>query len=317
MRSFVYISSCIPEGGVYTFEITPQNTLKQVAFLPLDRPMYTIRRADGVHILLRAPFKNSEESGILSCKILENGVLEPFGEIQSTRGVVGCHLCAEGDNLYAVNYISGSVWKSPDLVVQHIGKGVHPTRQEKAHTHYVTLTPDNQYILVTDLGTDKIYTYTKDLDVYAVANAPSGAGPRHLAFSEDGKLCYCANELSSTVSVYRYDSGKLTHLSEYSTLPQDFNGENTSAAIRCEDGYVYVSNRGHNSIACFKAEGNALVLQNIFGCGGAGPRDFIIKDNLLICTNENSGDVVIFEKTDTEWKEIQKIKIPCVLCATV
>lgn len=318
MNTFVYISSCIPEGGVYTFEITSQNTLKQVAFLPLDRPMYTIRQKDILHILLRAPFDDSDESGIQSFKIQKDGTLSFFGEIQSTKGCVGCHLCADHNNLYAVNYISGSVWKSPDKVVQHTGKSVHPTRQDKAHTHFVTVTPDNKYLLVTDLGMDKIFVYDKHLKAVNSVDVPSGAGPRHLAFSEDGKLCYCADELSSTVSVYRYENGSLTYLSSYSALPADFKEQNTTAAIRYKDGYLYVSNRGHNSIVCFKAVGENLELQSITDCGGVGPRDFIITDDLLICTNENDGSVVLFEiENNTKLIKKQTVKVPAVLCATV
>ncbi len=317
MKKYVYISSCVPDGGIYTYEITQDKRLKQTGVLHLDRPMYTIQSENKLYVLLRDPAGDGN-SAVQVYDIASDGSLKNPAPCISTLGAVGCHLCLDAENVYVANYVSGSVFKSPDLVVTHTGHSVHPTRQEAAHTHFVTLTPDKQYILATDLGMDKIFVYDKDLNVVRTADAPKGAGPRHLAFSPDGKLCYCVNELSSTVSVYRYAQGVLNFVSEYPALPESFKGQNTAAAIRYKDGYVYVSNRGHNSIVCFKAEGEALVLKSITPCGGVGPRDFIITENLLICTNENDGAVVVFEvENHTVLHKIQKIEVPAVLCATV
>ncbi len=317
MKKQVYISSCVPEGGIYTYEITQDKSLKQAAFLPLDRPMYTIAKNNRLYVLLRDPLRNGN-SAFLSYEICTDGALENPTPLQSTLGTVGCHLCVDAENVYVTNYVSGSVFKAPDVVITHEGRGPHPTRQEKAHTHFVTVTPDNRYLLVTDLGMDKIFVYDKHLKAVNSVDAPSGAGPRHLAFSEDGKLCYCADELSSAVSVYRYENGSLTYLSSHSALPADFKDQNTTAAIRYKNGYLYVSNRGHNSIVCFKAVGENLELQSITDCGGVGPRDFILTDDLLICTNENDGSVVLFEiENNTKLIKKQTVKVPAVLCATV
>ena len=78
-------------------------------------------------------------------------------------------------------------------------------------------------------------------------------------------------------------------------LPEGYDGESTIAAIRIKDGYVYVSNRGHDSISVMQITGDSLRLEATVPCGGKSPRDFDIFGNLLICTNETSGNVTFFE----------------------
>jgi 6-phosphogluconolactonase len=102
---------------------------------------------------------------------------------------------------------------------------------------------------VTDLGVDKIFIYHKDLTLASTVNIPSGHGPRHLAFHEDGTHIFCANELESTISLLNYKNGVMELVDTVSVLPEDFNGQSTVAAIRCVGNTVYVSNRGHDSIS--------------------------------------------------------------------
>lgn len=312
----LYISSCKSDGGIYlcSFE---DDRLSIVSKTELDRPMYTITDGNKLYALLRAPFSDSDSSGILSFEISENGELTQKSDIMPTNGVIGCHLCRAFDSLYAANYISGSVTKLGEKTVTHIGGSVHPTRQEAAHTHFISLTPDGKYLFAIDLGGDIIKVYDKDLNEVSHVNAPKGSGPRHIAFSEDGKYAYCSDELSSSVSVYKYSDGVFSYICSKAALPCDFNGENTSAAIRFYDGYVYVSNRGHDSVSCFKADGDNLTLESITPCCGKSPRDMNIKDNILICTNEADDTVTVFEIiSHTKLNHIQTISVPAPLCVT-
>ncbi len=280
--------------------------------------MYTVINNNRLYAILRAPFENSNDSGILSFEIGESGSLSEPSEIISTKGRVACHLCVDGENVYAVNYVSGSVCLLPDTLKIHNGSSIHETRQESAHTHFISLSPDNEYLLVTDLGMDKIFVYDKKLKLIGSVDAIPGVGPRHLEFSQDGDYVYCANELSSSVSVYGYENGTLTRLGDYPALPDDFRGESTAAAIRRAGSYLYMSNRGHNSITCFEIKGDKLERKSITDCGGKSPRDFIIFDNLLICTNETDGTVCVFEvKNNTELLLKQTVSIKNALCATV
>lgn len=313
----VYISSCTQDGGIHCFNITEQFTIENSNFYPLNMPMYATAKDKTMYVVLRKPFKENDYSGVVTLNIKDNGELSNNLEIVSTEGIVGCHICVDDGQAYVTNYISGSVCKIYDKVVTHNGSSINLPRQESAHTHFITVTPDEKYLMVTDLGMDKIFVYDKQLTEIYKVNTPLGAGPRHLAFSADGKYCYCANELDSSVSVYGYKDGNLLLKNTYTTLPIDFDGTNLVSAIRCYNGYVYVSNRGHNSIACYKAEGDTLELKAINYCFGDSPRDFDMRDNLLICANENDNSVTVFEvKNKYEFEFKQKINIPKALCVT-
>lgn len=297
----VYIASCSHDGGIYRYHLSKDEHLIFIDKIELDRPMYMEVHKGQFHVLLRAPFENSKESGLVSFDMASDGRLINKTELQSTKGEVACHLCV-GDDVYCVNYISGSVIKMPDKLVVHTGNSVHSTRQTKPHTHQVIFTPDGNFLCVTDLGVDKVFIYDTNLNFISCAEVPQGHGARHMAFSPDGRYAFCANELTSTVTVFRYNNGKLEAEDTYNALPAEFQGESAIAAIRMSsDGkYLYTSNRGHDSISCFAVDGKRLTLFDVVSCGGKCPRDFNIMPNgdYLLCANENSDNVKIFVVTD-------------------
>lgn len=313
----IYIASCVKGGGIYHYTLSENNVLDFCEKTTLDEPMYMIIRNEKMYILLRQPDEKTNFSGELSIDIDGTGKLFAPSRIISTKGVVACHLEVSDDNIYAVNYVSGSVIKLPDTLVTHSGHGLHKVRQAAPHTHFVHASPDGKYILVTDLGLDKIFVYDKDLKLVSEVSIPSGHGPRHLAFSSDGKIVYCVNELGSSVSILSYSDGKLNLKNTISALPKDFSGENISAAIRIKDNYLYVSNRGHNSISVFEIKDSYnIVLKECVDCGGNSPRDFNIIDDVLICTNEKSDNVTVF-KLNNYIPEIiseSELNIPSPLC---
>lgn len=313
----IYIASCVKGGGIYHYTLSENNVLDFCEKTTLDEPMYMIIRNEKMYILLRQPDEKTNFSGELSIDIDGTGKLFAPSRIIFTKGAVACHLEVSDDNIYAVNYVSGSVIKLPDTLVTHSGHGLHKVRQAAPHTHFVHVSPDGKYILVTDLGLDKIFVYNKDLKLVSEVSVPSGHGPRHLAFSSDGKIVYCVNELGSSVSIFSYSDGELKLQNTISALPKDFSGDNTSAAIRIKDNYLYVSNRGHNSISVFEIKDSYnIVLKECVDCGGNSPRDFNIIDDVLICTNEKSDNVTVF-KLNNYIPEIiseSELNIPSPLC---
>lgn len=311
-RYNVYISSCCENGGIYHCSFDESNGLEIIEKIPLDRPMYTIIKDNKLYALLRAPFENSQDSGLVSFDMDKDGKLINKSNIISTKGEVACHLCVEDNDIYAVNYISGSIILFPKKLVVHQGSSINKVRQEKAHTHYITVTPDKKYVLVTDLGMDKIITYDRRMEYVCQTQVKAGNGPRHLAFSPDGKFVFCANELSSTVTMFKYVDGKLSFIDEQCTLPDGYNGKSTCAAIKCRNSNIYVSNRGHDSICEFEYTGKGLNRANIFSCYGKSPRDFNITDNVLFSANENSGNVAVIDLSTG--KRIWEVHIKNALC---
>ncbi len=193
--------------------------------------------------------------------------------------------------------------------VQESGTGVNPQRQESPHPHSVVLSPDNRFAVVVDLGLDKLFVYRFDHETGtlaanspAYAEAPPGSGPRHLAFSRDGQFAYVVNELKSTVSTYAFDAGKGTFrlLQTISTLPPHFAGENTGAEVQVSPSgrFVYVSNRGHDSIGVFEAdarEGTLKPIQDV-STEGKTPRNFVFDPSgrVMLVGDQDSDKIVVF-----------------------
>ena len=309
----LYIASHEKEGGVYQYRITDPKDPELICFTPMDRPMYMTVAKEKMYILLRAPFGCSE-SGLVFYHMDEQGVLHDPSETVSTKGEVACHLSANGADVYAVNYISGSVIKMPDRIVTHSGKGIHPERQTLPHTHFVSPSPDGRYILVTDLGTDKIYIYRKDLTLVSTVDIPSGHGPRHLAFHEDKTHVFCVNELKSTVSLLHYKAGTLRLLDTVPVLPKIFDGESTAAAIRCVNNRVFVSNRGHDSIAILEYADDGLTLRKFVSTHGRSPRDFVVYQDLIVVANEQSDKVTLISANTGQLLGEVDVKSP--ICVT-
>ena len=109
------------------------------------------------------------------------------------------------------------------------------------------------------------------------------------------------NELKSTITNISYDpqSGDTRVTQTISTLPEGHDGRNGTAEVQITpDGkFLYASNRGHDSIACFKIGSDGrLTLVEIEPTGGKTPRNFGIHPGgrFLIAANQNSGTLKVF-----------------------
>ncbi|MFD1318616.1 lactonase family protein [Loigolactobacillus zhaoyuanensis] len=186
------------------------------------------------------------------------------------------------------------------------GHGPKP-EQASAHVHFAGLTPE-QRLVTCDLGTDEVFTYdvTREgqISEVAVYHTAAGFGPRHIIFHPHASLAYLVGELGSAVEVLRYDqgTGAFTHLQTIATIPADFTAHNGAAAIRIShDGrFLYVSNRGHNSLAVFaiNATGTELTLEQLIATEGEFPRDFDLdpSGDFVVCANQNTSNLTLFAR---------------------
>lgn len=239
---------------------------------------------------------------------------------QSSGGNGPCHLAVDrtGQCLLVANYGGGSVAALPIRTdgslgeaasfIQHQGASVNPQRQKGPHAHSVDVDPANRFVLVCDLGLDKVLTYRLDPARAALtpaepphtATAP-GAGPRHLAWHPNGRWVYVINELNNTVVQYAYDAqtGALTPRQTVPTLPPEFTGQNTTAeiAVHPSGKFVYGSNRGHDSLVVYavNAETGALTLVQHHPSGGKTPRHFALDPTgrWVLSGNQTSGNLVV------------------------
>ncbi len=301
----LYIAACDNNGGIYHYLIGEGGVPVFCDRHHLPRPMYLCMDGTKMHVLLRAPWdgNGNQNSALCTLDIFPDGSLHEGTPYRSTDGIVACHLSAAGDAVYTANYLSGSLTRlsltSPDnKTVTHMGCSIHPIRQTEPHTHYIAPIPGTEFLAAVDLGVDKIFVYDRQLRLMSSFAMPAGCGPRHLAWSEDGRYAYCACELSSEVIVLTFADGTFTMHDRYSTLPADMDAQecaNTASAIRCRGEIVAVSNRGHDSVVFYRRtdEGGLRTLGFIHA-GGQSPRDFDLVGDYLICTNEKSANVTIF-----------------------
>jgi 6-phosphogluconolactonase len=247
------------------------------------------------------------------------GKLKPLNTVP-TQGAHPCYVAVDKTGKYVVvaNYYGGTVESFPvrsggelgesTSVVKHSGSSVNKERQEAPHPHGLRLSSDNRFVLAADLGIDKlmIHHFSSTDGSLTPNNPPSaevspGAGPRHVAFSRNGKFVYVVNELNSSVSAFPWDvTGSTLHpIQTISTLPKEFKGENNGAEIEVSpSGFLYVSNRGHNSIAIFSADEAKGTLTPIahVPTQGKTPRNFGIdpSGSYLIVANQDSQNLVVF-----------------------
>jgi 6-phosphogluconolactonase len=252
--------------------------------------------------------------GSLAVFKLGTGPSLEFVTETSSEGNNPCHLAVDpsGQILAAANYSDGTttaVKLDADGMPQGLGfahkvagNGPNKNRQEGPHAHGVYFR--GKHLLVPDLGLDKVLTYTLDAatakptggDEPTSSSSAPGAGPRHLAFSPDGKHAYIVNELNSTVTACRFDAvkGSLESIGDVPTLPDGWTGQSTTAEIQVHPNgkFVYASNRGHDSIAVFSrdAESGKLSSVQVAPCGGKVPRHFTIAPDgkWLLCAHQDS-----------------------------
>jgi 6-phosphogluconolactonase len=274
-----------------------------------------------------------------------SGQLKLLNQV-SSRGPGPCHVAIDktGKWLFAANYNGGSVAAFPvhddgtlgeaSAFVQHSGSSVNPERQGGPHAHVATLSPDNRFILVADLGSDQVFVYRLDPTKGGLApNDPPfakvapGSGPRHVTFRPDGKFTYVINEMMSTVTTFRYDAGRgsLQELQTLSTLPQGFTGNNSTAeiAVHPNGKFLYASNRGHDSIAIFQIDraNGTLTAAGQVSTQGKTPRSFAIDPTgaYLLAANQDSASVVVFridQKTGGLMPIGTVLEIPAPVCIT-
>ena len=243
---------------------------------------------------------------------------------KSSEGADPCYITTIGGQILIANYSGGSIVTfstdtdghllNPLQVVQHTGKSIDPKRQLSAHVHQVQLTPDKKYLIATDLGEDQIYIYSRSgshgtkLLLKKVIKTNAGTGPRHLAFSPNGKFAFLAHEFNGKITAFHYRDGDLIKIQEVETTPKDFTGKIDAADIHVSaDGkFLYETNRGDaNTINLFAINGQGkLTFIESIGTLGKGPRNFSIdpSGDFLLVAHQYTNDVVIFNRDKTSGK---------------
>lgn len=266
---------------------------------------------------------------------------------QPVHGADPCHVevDAQGTYLYCANFMSGSVTVLPIArdgrlqreccLIQHEGSSVDPRRQRGPHAHGIFFDPRAERVFVPDLGMDTVVCYRPEkngeltpLRECSIAAAVPGTGPRHMVFHPNGKFVYINTEMGSTVCAYRYEqeTGKTEILQTLPTIPPDADPVSTStSAIKLHPNgrLLYVSNRGHDSLATYRVDEETGLLEPIAiqPTGGKIPRDFEITPDgqSLIVAHQSGDDVAVFALDPETGKmmERSRIQVPTPICVRI
>ncbi|MEN2400118.1 lactonase family protein [Flavobacterium sp. MC2016-06] len=320
-----YTNKC-DSNGIYVYEFDAASgafTLKNSSENVLS-PSYLSVSADNKFVY--AVNENGTQSTVSAFKYDSPTGKLSFLNKNDALGADPCHVINDAKNVIVSNYsggnlvvfkknADGSISKVQQLI-QHEGKGVNAARQEKAHVHMAAFSPDKKFVLVNDLGLDKIFIYKYNpnsknemLTLKESVDVKPGSGPRHLTFSKDGKFVYLVQELDASLTTFSYDKyGTLKVIAETSILPKDFKGSTGAAAIKISpDGnFLYATDRGDvNSISVFKIGKNGSIqLVEQVSTLGKGPRDFAIDPtgNYLLVGHQYTNDIIIFKRDKTTGK---------------
>jgi 6-phosphogluconolactonase len=202
--------------------------------------------------------------------------------------------------------------------IQNVGGSVDPAIQTAPHPHWIGVSPDNRYVIVSDLGTDKVQIFRFDAETGRLsppdppfATVYPGGGPRHFAFDPAGRFGYQLSEMSGTVDVYTWDpsKGTLTGVQRAHTVPHDFFGGNHSGELEIHPNgkFLYESNRrtqsefarGPESIGVFAIDPRTGMLSPVeqVDSGGIMPRNFKIDPTggYLLSANQLTNNIVLFK----------------------
>jgi len=272
-------------------------------------------------------------TGAISSFRLNNGALQLVSQANSAS-VGTCHVGVDhtGGVLVSADYgggsaasfvssegkLNGPLWS--EHYDGYAGKGapngIGPVadRQEAAHAHFASFSPDNKFAFVNDLGGDEIHIYKLDagsaqLTSVGNYNSRHGSGPRTLHFHPNGKFAYCMNELNSSVDVLGWNPNDraLSPVQNVKLLPEDGDKKvvNTGCdTVLTRDGkFAYFANRGNDFLMAFTIDEKTGKLTPLgasprIPSGGKTPRNFRLDptEQWMVVANQGSGNLSVFAR---------------------
>jgi len=292
-------------------EISLAAELESPTFLAVDgrqRNLFAISEIDAGKVTAF----HLEHGGSLALKMLNSQSAEGNGPAHVSVNV-------DGGSVFVSNYGGGSltsykveadgklsapVSHFQTVPVDGLPEHVHP------HIHEATPSLDGKWLLVNDLGSDRIWIYRIDNATGTLTPAKIAfwqgrdkSGPRHLAFHPNGRWVYSVNELDSTVDHLLWDEeqGKLTTIGSFiSTLAPEFpkNTAFASEILVSPDGkFAYVGNRRNETIARLDLDAStgAPKLAQLIAHGGRTARHITLDPSgkFLLVALQDSGAVVV------------------------
>src|SRR5579872_643192 len=321
-HSRVYVGSGTANGvlaydwDAATGQLSPAGVAGQIStvdwltYSPGDRYLFAACELDSF---------NGKPTGEVASFAVRGGKLQPLSA-QNSAAKGTCHIAIDrtGRVLLSADYGGGSAASflvtegklSPAVWTEHYTvHGPDRDRQEAAHAHFCSFSPDNRFAYINDLGGDMIHIYRLDTSTAQLTRAGAyhakpGAGPRTLHFHPNGKTAYNVNELASTVDVLAWNAndGSLTRVAGLDLLPPDFHGMSRACdTVITRDGrFVYFANRDNDFLYTCKADEKTGALNPMkrSSCGGKIPRNFVLDptERWMLVANQDSNWISVFSR---------------------
>ena len=293
-NEFSGVAGANSSGSVSAYRIEANGTLSFVAEIACagKDPAYVSVHPDG-RFLFTANYSSGDVSVIA---LRADGSFDAAKPVAIYKDVDACGStqCKPGAD------------EVPKSALSHEGFAI--SDHDGPHAHMVLSDPTGNYVLVADLGLDRVISYKFDRNSGVLSQPSSVAvsessGARHFCFHPNGKWLYLVNEEASTIAFIHYNSsnGLLTLESETSALPEGFKGTSYASGIRMlPDGQHFVSlNRLHDSISLFKVNattGEPQLVREEWTRGNY-PRSCTVDPSgkfLYVCHNKQGDSVTIF-----------------------
>lgn len=304
-KTFAYVGTytgAIGNGGngegIYLFELNPSTGALTKIKLAAETasPSWLAIDPAGKYLYAANEIQNYQgKNGSVSAYAIDrsSGDLKLLNVV-SSQGAGPAHLSVDhaGKYVFVANYFGGSIAVLPIQADGSLGAptdvhqdsgAIGSTKATNApegsfaisghdipHAHMIQVSPDNKFVLHTDLAQDRIYIYRLDSQsgkltpaATPFASLPSGDGPRHFTFHPNGRWMYSLQEESSTLAFFHYDpaTGALEQKQTLSSLPKGFKGSNfTSEIMLSPDGrHLYAANRLHDSVSIFNIGSDGML----------------------------------------------------------
>ena len=231
-----------------------------------------------------------------------------------------CHLLLDTESglLYVANYADGVLGvlrladdgsladDEPAQLLPGEGHGPRTDRQEGPHAHFVAATPSGAHVLVVDLGADQVRRYARDvagrrlLPAGVAATLPPGTGPRHLAFSPDGRFAYVTGELDAAVHVLawdpRTDTGTPVQSLPATAAPTRADATPAPSHVLVDGDEVVVGVRGTEVLSRFTRGADGLLTHRVDDAlPGRCPRDLAVVDGWTVVAEQNSSALTVLD----------------------
>jgi 6-phosphogluconolactonase len=275
-----------------------------------NSPSYLAVAPSG-QFLYAANESDDASGGLTAFAIGADGGLTKLNHVTgSDKGFTFVAVDPTGKFALGASYNGGSVSVFPLAVDGTLGEELDSHDfGEGAQSHSVGFDPSGAWVFIPNKGKNEVAAIGLSANGMFSSTPPlatptaGGAGPRHIAVRRDGSAAFVVNELNSTLASYSIAGGALTEVDTISTLPMDFNAQNSGAHVELspDEQFVFTSNRGHNSLAVFSTTTQGeLSLVEHEPCGGSTPRDFDVDPagKVLIAANQDSDTLTVFRISD-------------------